>query len=103
MPSSTDFQRLELKLDEVVKSVNKLIIIEERQSNQAADIKELWAALELTKVMLGKDLKANELASQNNKELIDRWVQRGLGAWFILGTIFIIIEFIVPLLIHKPS
>lgn len=67
-----DFVRLEEKVDRVAAAVEKLVLIEERQSTQAARIDKLEARM-----------LANEQTADKVDRKIDQWINRGIGVWAV--------------------
>lgn len=77
-----DFRRLESKVDKLTDAVTRLILVEERQTTQGERI----GKVEVT-------LATHELSISNNRAEIDRWVQRGIGAWAVAAVLFAIAKF----------
>ena len=75
--ASEDFRRLESKVDKLTDAVTRLILVEERQTTQG----ERLGKVEVT-------LATHELSIVNNRAEIDRWVQRGIGAWAVAAVLF---------------
>lgn len=65
-----DFHRLEDKVDKVVDALNKLVLVEERQSTQGIRIGELEKEV--------ATLKAQIII---NDRKVDQWINRGIGVW----------------------
>ena len=84
MISPTDFARLERKVDKLTAALDKLILIEERQSRQTERM-----------AMMEKDLEVVTNSLQMVDRKVDQWVNRGMGAWAIAVTVWIVIEFVV--------
>lgn len=80
--ASEDFRRLESKVDKLTDAVTRLILVEERQTTQGERI----GKVEVT-------LATHELSITNNRAEIDRWVQRGIGAWAVAAVLFAILKF----------
>ena len=74
---ASDFIRLENKIDEVANAVQSLIIIEERQVNQKAELDSLKTRVEALGVEQG----------QINRR-IDRMVNLVIGGWAVLVVLF---------------
>lgn len=68
----SDITRIEVKVDSLTESVNKLILFEERQAVQALAISAL--ALRTTAV----------------EQKLDMWINRGVGVWAVVVTLFAI-------------
>lgn len=80
--STVDFARLEKKMDRMADAIGKLVLVEERQSNQKVEIAELH-----------KDVEANRVAIERTDRLLQQWIQRGIGAWVVLTLIATLIGF----------
>lgn len=80
--ASEDFRRLESKVDKLTDAVTRLILVEERQTTQG----ERLGKVEVT-------LATHELSITTNRAEIDRWVQRGIGAWAVAAVLFAILKF----------
>lgn len=67
-----DFARLEHKVDRLAAAVEKLIIVEERQTTQGDRIKSL-------------ETKVEELARANLdlERRLEKWINRGIGMWML--------------------
>ena len=70
MVDSTDFKRLETKVDDLTNAMTKLILVEERQTNQGARI----GALETANAVLATRI-------ENADRKVDKWINRGIGVW----------------------
>lgn len=81
MISVVDFRRFEKKLDLLSDAIGKLVLVEERQSNQNMSIIELR-----------KDIEANRLAIDKTDKLLQQWINRGIGVWGLAITIFSLVE-----------
>lgn len=81
-PSNEDFRRLEEKVDKLTDAVMRLVLLEERQSNQAERI-----------VMVEQRIASNEalIARVDNK--VERWINRGIGAWALAAVVFTMVQF----------
>jgi hypothetical protein len=80
----SDLQRLEDKVDRLTDAVTKLIILEERQNAQAVRLDSLERNEEkLYLSLLETDKK------------VDKWVNRGFGAWAIMLMLFTFVELYV--------
>jgi len=76
MADATDFRRLEAKVDKITEALNKLVLVEERQTNQGIELAEIKKELAIEKA--SRELLDKELS---------RWVNRGIGVWLAVGTI----------------
>ncbi len=68
--TSDDFFRLEKKVDQMADAINRLVLIEERQTTQGNRIGAVEADLAATKI----------LVAANDKK-VDQWINRGMGIW----------------------
>lgn len=77
-----DFRRLESKVDKLADAIQRLILIEERQSSQGERIGKLEAQSAVLDAYLHKvDRK------------LDMWINRGVGVWGVAVTIFALMQF----------
>lgn len=65
--------RLEAKLDQLTEAVAKLVLLEERQINQAS---RLTAA--------EKDIEELEKAQRTAEKKVDQLINRGVGMWMVI-------------------
>lgn len=79
-----DLKRIEVKVDKLTDAVARLILVEERQASQGVRIGEL----EKSSIHTGHKI-------DNVDRKVDRWIHMGMGAWAVLATLFIILEFVV--------
>jgi len=77
MVDSVDLRRLEDKVDKITDALNKLVLVEERQTNQGVRIGELEREV----------VALRTSGSSTDKELA-RWVNRGIGVWVAVGILF---------------
>jgi len=77
-----DFLRLEGKVDKLVKALNRLILIEERQSNQTTAQKDLETRLAVL-----------QKAFDELDKKVERWINRGMGAWALAGCVWALAQF----------
>ena len=84
MISQFDFSRLEKKVDQVANALNKLVVVEERQSNQNLRITELEKAVAVV-----------ETKQEITDQKVEKWIQRGVGIWATAATLWILYEFAV--------
>ena len=80
-PSIEDFQRLEAKVDKLTDAVMRLILVEERQTNQGTRI----GAVE-------QRLAATETSVARVDSKVERWINRGIGAWAVAGVVFALFQ-----------
>lgn len=78
--TSSDINRLEEKIDDVGKAIKNLILIEERQTNQAAALSTLRA-----------DLAAMQKAQAISDKRLDSWINRGVGAWALATVVWAVL------------
>lgn len=72
--SSDDFCRLESKVDKMADAINRLVLIEERQTTQGSRIGTIETDVAAIKV----------LVAANDKK-VDQWINRGMGIWIAVG------------------
>jgi hypothetical protein len=77
-----DFRRLEGKVDKLADAIQRLILIEERQSSQGERIGKCESALSVHDNLIHK-----------TDRKIDQWVNRGIGVWAAAAILFTIIQF----------
>jgi uncharacterized coiled-coil protein SlyX len=80
--SNEDFNRLEHKVDKLTDAVQRLILIEERQSTQGERIGKCEAAVAVQAAGL-----------QRTDKKVDQWINRGIGVWAAAACIFTIVQF----------
>ena len=85
MVDSSDFIRLERKVDKLIESLGKLLIVEDRQIAQSARITELE-----------KDLAVAKKQADDVEKKVEQWINRGIGAWFIAGLVWAFVQLILP-------
>jgi hypothetical protein len=66
--------RLEDKVDALTDAINKLVLIEERQTVQGA------ALIDLTKRVTATE------------QVVDRWINRGVGVWAVVACSFAVFK-----------
>lgn len=77
-----DFRRLEAKVDKLTDAIQRLIIIEERQSTMGERIGVLESKSAVTDTMV-----------QRIDKKVDQWVNRGIGVWALAAALISFIEF----------
>lgn len=77
-----DMQRLESKVDRLTDAVQRLILIEERQTTQGERIGKCETAIAV-----------NEGVLHRIDRKVDMWVNRGIGVWVAAGVLFTILQF----------
>jgi hypothetical protein len=75
----TDLSRLEVKVDILTVAINKLVLVEERQSVQALSITSLTARITIL------------------EQKLDMWINRGVGVWALAATLFTLYKAFVPI------
>lgn len=80
-PSNEDFQRLEAKVDKLTDAVLRLVLLEERQTNQGARI----GAVEQR--VTGVEVGLNKVDGK-----VERWINRGIGAWAVAAVVFALFQ-----------
>lgn len=81
-PSQEDFVRLETKVDKLTDAVLRLVLLEERQSAQGERIG-----------IAEQRIAVNESTLSRVDAKVERWVNRGIGAWGIAMVLFAVIQF----------
>jgi len=76
MPDQDDFARLEAKVDQLTQAVERLILIEERQTAQGQRL----GALE-------QRVAALEGATQATDRKLERWINRAWGAYAVAAAV----------------
>lgn len=76
-----DVVRIEGKVDQLTNAMTNLIRVEERQSNMSGRID-----------LLDGRIEANEKEVQAVKTKVDKWVNRGVGAWAVAATLFALVK-----------
>lgn len=79
---SEDLRRLEQKVDKLTDAVQRLILIEERQTTQGERIGRCESAIAV-----------NEVAITKTDRKVDQWVNRGIGVWLAASVIFAVFQF----------
>ena len=86
MISVIDFQRLEKKMDGMSEAINKLVLVEERQTNQSISIVELRSIAEANRLAIEKSSDSTKNAIDRVEKKVDQWINRGIGIWlFVIG------------------
>lgn len=70
----TDISRLEGKVDTLTVAINKLVLVEERQSVQSLAITSLTARITIL------------------EQKLDMWINRGVGIWAFATTLFVVFK-----------
>lgn len=81
-PSQEDFNRLESKVDKLTDAVLRLVLVEERQSAQGERIG-----------LVEQKIAVNESTLVRIDSKVERWINRGIGAWGVAVVLFAIIQF----------
>lgn len=81
-PSNEDFLRLETKVDKLTDAVMRLVLLEERQTNQGARI----GAVE-------QRVASVETGVARVDGKVERWINRGIGAWAVAAALFALVQF----------
>ena len=79
---SENIVRLESKVDKLTDAVMRLILIEERQTAQG----ERLGVAE-------QKIAVNESTVARVDSKVERWINRGIGAWAVAVALFAIIQF----------
>lgn len=79
--SHEDFKRLEGKVDKLADAIQRLILIEERQTTQGERIGKVESTVAV-----------HETAIQRTDRKVDQWVNRGIGVWAVAVVIVALLE-----------
>jgi uncharacterized coiled-coil protein SlyX len=79
---SEDLRRLESKVDKLTDAVQRLILIEERQSSQGERIGKCEA-----------NIAVHDQAIHKTDRKVDQWVNRGIGVWVAATLLFAMVQF----------
>lgn len=77
-----DFKRLESKVDKLTEAVTRLVLVEERLSNQGERIGRVEQRVSVT-----------EAAHTKLDNKVERWINRGIGVWGLAVTLFALLQF----------
>lgn len=77
MVDTTDFNRLEQKVDKMTEALTQLLLFEERQKTQSIRIGELEKDLAI--------VKANYISLERK---VDQWINRGIGVWGVVALLW---------------
>lgn len=81
-PSANDFRRLEDKVDKLTDAVMRLVLVEERQSNMNERIS-----------VAEQKISVNESSISRVDTKVERWINRGIGAWAVAAVLFTLVQF----------
>lgn len=87
MSDDTNLLRLEAKVDKLTDAVSKLILVEERLANQGERIGRCEKSIAIAETSVGSIEKK-----------LDQWVNRGIGVWAAVLTVFGIVQYITKFL-----
>jgi hypothetical protein len=79
--SKEDFSRLESKVDKLADAIQRLILIEERQTTQGERIGKCEMAIAV-----------NESSIHRVDTKVERWVNRGIGVWAVAVVLFAVFQ-----------
>lgn len=82
VPSANDFRRLEDKVDKLTDAVMRLVLVEERQSNMSERIS-----------VAEQKIAVNEASISKVDTKVERWINRGIGAWAVALVLFTLVQF----------
>lgn len=85
----SDFRRLENKVDKLADAIQRLILIEERQSSQGERIGKAEA-----------QLAVHEAAVHRIDRKVEMWVNRGIGVWTVAVFLFAVLQFGAKFITH---
>lgn len=77
-----DFRRLEAKVDKLTDAIQRLIIIEERQSTMGERIG----------VLESKTAVQDSTIHRIDRK-VDQWINRGIGVWALAAALITFVEF----------
>jgi len=77
-----DFRRLESKVDKLTDAVTRLVLVEERISNQGERIGKVEQKMAMA-----------ETAHNKLDRKVEMWINRGIGVWGLAVTLFALIQF----------
>lgn len=77
-----DFRRLESKVDKLTDAIQRLILIEERQSSQGERIGKCEAAIAV-----------HDTSIHKTDRKVDQWINRGIGVWAAAAVLFTLVQF----------
>lgn len=77
-----DFKRLESKVDKLTEAVTRLVLVEERLSNQGERIGRVEQRVSVA-----------ETAHTKLDNKVERWINRGIGVWGLAVTLFALLQF----------
>jgi hypothetical protein len=80
--TDTDFQRLEAKVDKLTDAIQRLILIEERQSSQGERIGKCEA-----------QIAVHDSAINKTDRVLHQWINRGVGVWAAAAVLFTLVQF----------
>ena len=80
-PDTADLLRIERKVDRLSDAVEKLVLIEERQTTQGGRIG-----------LVEQRLAIVEAAIQTIDRKVDMWINRGIGVWALAATLFALLK-----------
>jgi hypothetical protein len=84
-----DFKRLESKVDKLTEAVTRLVLVEERLSNQGERIGRVEQRVSVT-----------ETATQKLDRKVEMWINRGIGVWGLAVTLFALVQYGTKFLGH---
>jgi hypothetical protein len=77
-----DFKRLESKVDKLTEAVTRLVLVEERLSNQGERIGRVE-----------QRVAAVETAASKTDRMVQMWINRGIGVWGLAVVVFTMVQF----------
>ena len=77
-----DFKRLESKVDKLTEAVTRLVLVEERLSNQGERIGRVE-----------QRVAAVETAASKTDRMVQMWINRGIGGWGLAVVVFTMVQF----------
>lgn len=74
---SENLLRIERKVDRLADAVEKLVLIEERQTTQGTRIG-----------LIEQRVAGLEVANSSTDRKVEMWINRGIGAWAVFAIVF---------------
>ena len=81
MSDTPSLSSIEHRIDRLTLAVEKLVLIEERQTAQGARI-----------ALVESRISTLENSQRATDSKVDMWINRGIGAWAIAATLFAVLK-----------
>lgn len=79
--TKADLARIEAKVDKLTDAIQRLILIEERQTTQGERIGKVEA-----------EVAVHETQIQRTDRKVDQWINRGIGVWLAAAALFALVQ-----------